>query len=290
MEIVYHLGVHLTEGERIQRILLRNRDTLAKEGIVVPWPRRYRYLLRDLQNRLDGEKANRETQQLVLDGLTTIDAPRRVVFCNENFLCLRQNAIGGGRFYPMAAERALALRNIFPDDAVSFCVAVRNPAGFVPALVEALQPTEYASVIGTTDPTRLRWSEMVTRLREGLPDCPITVWCDDDLPVLWPEVLRAISGHDPETRLAHVTDFWGQLLEPEGLKRMLGYFRAHPPASDSRRRVAIAAFLEKFGRHELIEMEIDLPGWSEASVAAMTDSYEADLDRIAAIPGVTLLG
>ena len=35
MEIVYHLGVHLTDGEQIQRTLLKNRTVLAAEGIDV---------------------------------------------------------------------------------------------------------------------------------------------------------------------------------------------------------------------------------------------------------------
>lgn len=289
MEIVYHLGVHLTDEERIQRTLIRNRDLLARERIVVPWPRRYRYVLRDLQNRLAGERASRETQELVLDGLTAMDDPQRIVFSNENFFCLRPHAIGGGRFYPMAAERARALRNIFPDAPVSFFVALRNPATFLPALFEAVQPASYDDFIGTTDPTRLRWSELIARLGAALPGCPITVWCHEDLPVLWPEVLRAIAGHAPATQLANLSDLWGQLLEPEGLKRMLDYFRDHPPANDARRRRAIAAFLEKFGRPDALEMEIDLPGWTDETVAAISEDYESDLARIAAMPGVTLL-
>lgn len=291
LEIVYHLGVHLTDEDRIQRLLLKNREALAAEGIVVPLPRRYRYVLRDLQNRLAGEKASRETQELVLDSLTPIEAPRRIVFCNENFFCLRPQSLGitHGRFYSTAGGRALALRNLFPDNPVSFTLAIRNPAAFLPALFEAVQPADYAGFIGAADPTRLRWSEMIARLAAAVPDCPITVWCHEDLPVLWPEVLRLVSGHGPQMRLAHVEEFWGQLLEPEGLVRMLAYFADHPPASDARRRRAVAAFLEKFGRPEQLEMEIDLPGWTVEMVEEISRTYEADLVEIAGIPGVVLL-
>jgi hypothetical protein len=289
MEIVYHLGVHLTDEERVPRTLLKNRAVLARERIVVPWPRQYRYIFRDLMNRLGGKKANREMQDLILDGLTTMDDPKRVVFCNENFFCLRPQALGPDKFYPMAGERARRLRYIFPDNEVSFFLAVRNPATFVPALYEAVQPSEYESFIGATDPARLAWSEMIARIREAVPDCRITVWCNEDLPVLWPEVLRAVTEHGPDTRLSNLGEFWGQLMAPEGLKRMQSYFADHPPASDERRRRAVAAFLEKFGRPDKIEMEIDLPGWTEEVVEAMTLAYEADLAAIARIPGVTLL-
>lgn len=289
MEIVYHLGVHLTDGERIPRTLLKNRMVLAKERIVVPWPRFYRYIFRDLMNRLGGKKANSEMQNLILDGLTTMDDPKRVVFCNESFFCLRPQALGPGKFYPMAGERVRGLRNVFPDNEVSFFLAIRNPATFVPALFETVQPSEYESFIGATDPARLAWSEMIARVHEAVPDSRITVWCNEDLPVLWPEVLRAVAGHEPETRLTHLGDLWGQLMAPEGLKRMQEYFANHPPASDTRRRRAVAAFLEKFGIPEQIEMEIDLPGWTEDMVVAMTANYEADLAEISRIPGVTLL-
>lgn len=289
MEIAYHLGVHLTDEERIPRTLLKNRVVLAKERIVVPWPRFYRYIFRDLMNRLGGKKANSETQNLILDGLTAMDDPQRVVFCNESFFCLRPQALGPDKFYLMAGDRARGLRNIFPDNEVSFFLAVRNPATFVPALFEAVQPSEYESFIGATDPTRLAWSEMIARIREAVPDSRITVWCNEDLPVLWPEVLRTVAGHEPDTQLAHLGDFWGQLMSPEGLKRMQAYFGDHPPANDARRRRAVAAFLEKFGIPEQIEMEIDLPGWTDEVVDAMTLAYEADLANIARLPGVTLL-
>jgi hypothetical protein len=289
MEIVYHLGVHLTDGEQIQRTLLKNRTVLAAEGIVVPWPRFYRYVFRDLLNRLGGKKASGEMQDLILDGLMAMDDPRRVVFCNENFFCLRPQALDAGKFYPMAGERARGLRNIFPDTPVSFSLGIRNPATFVPALFEAVQPSEYQSFIGATDPARLAWSEMIARIRDAVPDAAITVWCNEDLPVLWPEVLRAVTGHDPETRLTNLGDLWGQLLAPEGLRRMQAYFADHPPLNDARRRRAVAAFLEKFGLPEQIEMEIDLPGWTEVMVEAITAAYEADLAEIARMPGVTLL-
>ncbi|MDH3264747.1 MAG: hypothetical protein OEM24_12210, partial [Paracoccaceae bacterium] len=59
--------------------------------------------------------------------------------------------------------------------------------------------------------------------------------------------------------------------------------------NDARRRRAVAAFLEKFGIPDQIEMEIDLPGWTGEMVEAMTLAYEADLAEIAEMPGVMLL-
>ena len=42
MRIVYHLGAHCTDDERLMRCLLKNRDVLSAQGIVVPGPSKYR--------------------------------------------------------------------------------------------------------------------------------------------------------------------------------------------------------------------------------------------------------
>ena len=67
MRIVYHLGAHCTDDERLIRCLWKNRETLAVQGIVVPAPTRYRALLRDTAVTLKGRPASRDTQAVVLD-------------------------------------------------------------------------------------------------------------------------------------------------------------------------------------------------------------------------------
>ena len=57
MRIVYHLGAHFTDDERLLRCLLKNRDVLAQHDIVVPGPNRYRRLLRETATKLKGKAA-----------------------------------------------------------------------------------------------------------------------------------------------------------------------------------------------------------------------------------------
>ena len=54
MRIVYHLGAHCTDDDRLVRCLLKNRALLADQGITVPSPTRYRKLLRDTVMQLRG--------------------------------------------------------------------------------------------------------------------------------------------------------------------------------------------------------------------------------------------
>lgn len=290
MQIVFHIGAHLTDEDRLPKVLLKNRVALAEDGIVIPWPRQYRYLFRDLLGRLDGQKASAETEDLILDAVMEQDEPRRVVFCHDDFLSVRARALGEGRLYPDAGQRLAALRNIFPERPVSFALALRNPATLIPALLPGADADTLDAALGGADPRALRWSETLARVRDAVPDCPITVWCNEDAPVLWPEVLRAVTGHSEETRLAHTDEFLAELIMPEGLERMRAYMNDHPPATEARRRRAVAAFLEKFGRPEALEVELDLPGWTADLVDEMSSAYDADMAQVSAIPGVRVLG
>lgn len=74
MRIVYHLGVHCTDEDRLVRCLLKNRATLAEEGIAVPSPTRYRTLLRDVARQLRGARASDDSAAMVMDQI--IDEPR----------------------------------------------------------------------------------------------------------------------------------------------------------------------------------------------------------------------
>jgi hypothetical protein len=78
-------------------------------------------------------------------------------------------------------------------------------------------------------------------------------------------------------------------MEAEGMRRLRAYLGSHPPQNEVQRRRILAAFLDKYARDEEIEEVIDVPGWTEATVDAMTLAYEADLATIQAIPGVTFL-
>ena len=60
MRIVYHLGAHFTDEERLLKCLGRNRDLLARQSIIVANPKRYRSLLRETAIRLKGAAATIE--------------------------------------------------------------------------------------------------------------------------------------------------------------------------------------------------------------------------------------
>jgi len=287
MQIVYHLGAHCTDDERLLRCLLKNRAVLAAEGIVVPGPARYRTLLRDTAAQLRGQPAGRDTQTLLLDQIMDADRADRLIFSWDNFMGYAQGAIGA-TLYPAAAQRLAAFAQVFPDTRHEFYLALRNPATFLPAMHTKLN-LRGPEAIKAADPARLRWSDLLKAIRKAAPDVPITVWCDEDTPLLWPDVLRAVSGHASETQLADTTDLLSAILRPEGLARMTAYLAQNPGLDPGQRRRVTSVFLDKFALPEAIEQEIAMPGWDEGLISDLSAAYDRDITRIMQIPGVTVL-
>lgn len=288
MQIVYHLGVHCTDEERLLRCLLKNRALLAEDGILVPGPARYRTLLRDTAKTLKGQPAGAETQSLVLDEIIGNDSARRLVFSWDNFPGYPQGAVRSA-FYASAAERMRGFCQIFPEAETEFHLAIRNPATFVPAIYQKQGGLAFEEFMEGVDLMALRWSDLIAGLQAANPDVEITVWCDEDTPLIWPEVLQAVTDHGPQVTLEDSDDLLRSIMSPDGLQRMTAYMATHPPQSPGQRRRIVSAFLDKFAIPDRIEVEFDMPGWTEDLITAASAAYDMDVSRIMAMPGVRFI-
>lgn len=288
MHIIYHLGAHCTDEDRLVRCLLKNRAVLAESGIVVPSPTRYRQLLRDTAAELQGRTASQETQAMLLEQILDTTAATRLVLSWDSFLASPASATPGA-LYPDAGERTRAYTQIFPDYAAEFHLALRNPATFLPSLRAKVLAKRDEDTLPAIDPFQLLWSDVVRNIQQHNPGIPLTVWCDEDTPLIWPEVLQAVSSHPAGLSPEDQDAVLAMILSDIGLQRFKAYNAEHPPISIERRRRVATAFLEKFARPDLVEQEIDLPGWTDEVVSALTHAYLGDVERIRRMPGVTLI-
>ncbi|MGL4320950.1 MAG: hypothetical protein ACRCS3_08815, partial [Paracoccaceae bacterium] len=160
---------------------------------------------------------------------------------------------------------------------------------FVPALLAIEPGKDTANYLAGIDPLQLRWSDVVARIIAANPGAKLTIWCDEDTPLIWPEVLQAVAGVGPETALEGSYDVLEMIMSPVGVRRLKSYIDTKGPFSVERRRRAVAAFLDKFAAAEAIDFAFELPDWTAEMVAQMTDSYEADCTTIAAMPEVTFI-
>jgi hypothetical protein len=135
----------------------------------------------------------------------------------------------------------------------------------------------------------MRWQEVIAAIQENNPGCPVTVWCNEDTPLIWPQVLREISDADPDIVFNGELDVLRTIMKDDGFARMQSYLDTHKPQSEIQRRRVFAAFLDKFADDDALEEDIDLPGWTPELVDEITAAYEEDVYQIERMPGVNFI-
>lgn len=272
------------------RSLLKNRDRLAGHGVAIPGPGRYRKVIGEALQKLRGATATAEAEDVLLETVLDTDAADRVFLSNESFICMASKVLEDGELYGKI-EKSAWLRKAFPRAKVEFALSIRNFATFIPALYEQLGGAELDPVefTGGIDPRDLSWVDVVEGLRAANPESPILVWCDEDTPILWGEIMREICGLDPTEKLDGVNDVVRKIMSQEGNQRLRRYLLAKPPKTEHAQRKIVSAFLSKFAEDDMIEQEITLPDWSDEMVDDLTEAYDEDVEEIARIPGVRVL-
>lgn len=289
MQIAIHLGAHATDDDRIIRCLMKNREALAQHGIAVPGPRRYRQSIGDILAALQDKVPSEGVQEALLDSFLDQDDVSRVIMSWPGFLAMPRWAVYGSQLYIAADEKVAALAALFPTAEIEFYLAIRSPSTFLPGLKREVQSGDLESILGDQDPLALRWSDTVSRISRGAPHARLFVWCDEDTPILWPEILREIADHPDDLALDGLFDWYKDFVTPQGHEIMTRWLRERPPMTDDQRRRVLMAFLDKFSRPEAIEVEATLTGWTDDLIEELDAIYEADVAQIATMPGVDFL-
>jgi len=289
MQVIFHCGAHGTEEDRLLKTLLRNKDRFRLHGTVVPGPGKYRYLLKDCMAALQEGQATTEARDVLWDAILEEEQADRVLLSNANFFGSQRQSIEGSQFYPEAEARLLSLQHLFAQDKLELYIGLRNPATILPGLLENAPPARKAQVLNDLDPYSLRWSNLLTRLRHAAPQVSLNVWCFEDMPLIWAQIIRNMSGLGMNQRLDGGMDLLSAIMSREGMRRLRQYLAQHPDMSEMHRQRVFAAFLDKYVREDELEEEVDLPGWSESIVETVTALYEEDIEAVRRIPGVTMI-
>jgi len=290
MQVVFHLGAPCTDDDLLLQTLIRNRDALSNEGVAVPPPGRYRGVVRDTARTLKGRAASVEVQDALLDAIVDdADKVDRLILSDPRFVCINRLVIQGPQIWPMIDRQTTQLRALFPDDAVEFFIGMRDPATHVPQLFKTSRFSDFAEFTENMQVHAVAWSEMLRRLTMTHPDCPVTVWCNEDTPLIWGELLQDIAAVGMEVPLDGKDVLVEQIMDPAGFKRMQEYLRQKPPQTEAQRRRVVSAFLGRYAVNDRIEETVSLPGWTEAFMDELSEAYDADMAVVAELPGVTFL-
>lgn len=289
MQIAFHAGANCTDSERLLKSLQKNVDTLADRGIEVPAPGGYRPLLRKAIQVMGDEAPAPDARDALLGSILQQDETERLVMSQNTFLGLPNRVFEGGAFLPRAEFKIGALRRLFPEDELEIHVALRDPATFIPAAFAASRSASLDQFLADVDPMALSWTELLERLLAAAPDAQFVVWCNEDTPIIWAQLIRELAGLSPETHIRGGFDLLNAIMTPEGMRRFLAYAKTHPPRTESHKRRMIAAFLDKYALEEEVEQDIDLPGWTGDLIDDLSQNYEEDVEQIEAMERVRFI-
>ncbi|MBU2360484.1 MAG: hypothetical protein KKB02_16400 [Alphaproteobacteria bacterium] len=289
MEIALHIGANCTDEDRLLKSILKNGDTLAEHGINAPNPGKYRRLIRETIQNLNGAAPAENARQIMLDAILDDDTPRRLVMSNTNFICVPNRIFDNGVLYDQAEFKLRGFLQLFPEDEIDIYLALRDPATFLPDAYKRSNADSFTAFMQGREPHGVVWSDLVRRIRQIAPHATLTVWCNEDTPLIWAELVRDIAGLDRDVKITGGFDLLASIMSKEGMNRFLAYMQAHPPKTDAQKRRVIAAFLDKYALTEEVEETVDLPGLTAEDISDMSEAYEEDVARIAAMPDVTFI-
>lgn len=286
INIVYHLGAPHTDNEQITWSLRKDAQMLTEKGVMLRRPKEYRPQLKEMILELKGEEPSAADQERLLASIVRNQQVDRLIMSDSRFLGVPAWALYGGGLYKNAANNTARIRDLFPDNPCEFYLGISNPANFIPAVFNMQSDKTYEQFLDGADLAALRWSDVIESIQQENPECPLTVWCNEDTPIIWPTILREIAGLDPQTPLQGELDVIQEIMSQNGVDLLVKYLDERPNLTEIQRRRIRGIFLEKFYLDEAVEEEIDLPGWTDETIDALTDIYEDDIERIERLPGV----
>lgn len=291
MKVVFHIGAHSTDEDRLIKSLLKNRAILSKKGIIVPGPSRYRNLIRQTIQSLNDSAVTIETQNALLDAIVDEDNVARLILSNENFVSFPNWIFGGKNLYFSAGEKIKTLASLFsgPDDNSEIFLSIRNPATFIPAVYAKTKDLSFMDYLREVNPYSVRWSDVVESIKQANPNKRLVVWCNEDTPLIWKQILLSITGVSADNSFEGEHDLLAEIMSQEGMQRYTAYLKSHPPQDNLQASRIVTAFLDKFAIADKIEEELEAPGWTVELVDRITDQYELDIQRIAEMPDIEFL-
>ncbi len=289
MQVVLHAGAHMTDEDRLSACLIKNRDLLSSYGTEIPNPGTYRKAVRILLRSATKEGITEDARDVVLEKAKLSQAPERLILSGPSFFGTPKMAAGGGELYSSAEARIGYFHQMFPNDQLELFMAIRNPATFLPAIFDATGFTSMTEYLRGADPASIQWSHLIGRLNAAFPDIPLTVWCNEDTPLIWAQIMREMAGLDPTVALEGEFSLLAEIMTAPGLQRFKSYIASHPSMTETQKRRVIAAFLDKFADEDAIEEELDVPGWTEELIDQLTELYDEDVFAIERMPGVNII-
>ncbi|WP_171125501.1 MULTISPECIES: hypothetical protein [unclassified Ruegeria] len=289
MQVAIHAGAAFTGEGRLLKALRAHKSVLTEHGVAAFGPRQYKQAFKPTFATSEPQFLTPEETSQVRAGLTSDPSIRRAVFQSNALIADSKAAIQDGQFYPRAGKLMSVLDQALEDIRIDFFFGLRNPGTFIPKLLMSLPDEDRENIIRNTDLSCLNWIGMVDDIRDMAPGVNITLWSNEESPLIWGDILRKMCGLPEDVTLEKEYNFLLSLLDEAGKEKANALLNARPDGEQTGIRYALADILEDHAQPELVEEELELPGWSTDIVDAFSELYEQDLERLESMPEVQLL-
>lgn len=289
MQIVFHCGVHGTDQDGFLKTLFQNRDWLTKNGVEAVSRSRHRGIFEKALGALNGGPATRDMEEMMLDAILENDNTQRVICSQPGFLGMPTRTISKEGLLATAGEKMAALANLFPSAQIEFFLALKNPATLLPYVVNNIPDRNYEQIFSGIPPESLRWGPTIRRIQQRIGKHRLVLWCHEDTPLIWPEVMRRVATMPGDVPLKAGLQVLGDILHPDGIRMIRDEMSKHERMTIATRRDIFAEALASHAIADKIETTIDLPGWDQNLVDEITDNYNRDLAEIAVLPNLEFI-
>lgn len=287
--IALHLGALQTDNNQLIWSLRKDATALLERGILVRRPGTYQTSMHQLLEKQAHDGISDEEKEVLLSRIVKNTPTSRLILSSTKAFGTPTWMLNDGQLFSDAGRNTQALRNLFPDNDCEFFFGVQNPATLISSVFNAQSERSADDFMSNIDATGLRWSDVVRDIVESNPGCPVTIWCNEETPALWPTILRHVIRQNVALPLGGEFDIVQQILPDVATKRLSAYLLARPHFTHAQKEKIITIFIERFCSDDAVEEEIDLPGWTQEIIDATTNIYLNDIEELRQIPGVTFL-
>ena len=289
MQLVIHAGFAFTDEGRLFQSLHANKRGLTRHGATVLRPRRFWRNFAPVLQTLWTESPTSELQTQ-LQQLLTIEADTtRMILSSDSFLGVKPVAIHDGQFYPFAGQRLASLDRVLGDTEIEVFLSLLNPGVFIPKVLRSLTDSQCQNIFNNTDLSCLSWLSVIEDIRDLAPNVKLTLWSNEDTPLIWGDILRAMGGLPDGVPLNDEYGLLNSLLNPTGQRVALSLAEQKPVLEREIFQSELMRLLQDYSEPGKLEEEIDLPGWSDEVLSAFSELYEQDLFQIRNMPDIRFL-
>lgn len=290
MQINLHIGVHFTGAPRLHKAVLTNARVYKRNGTIASQVADFRAPIDETLKTLAGLPATREESRALIDQIVDGKQAERAILIDADRCAPPRRIFGQTGFYPDLGKQIRTLSELFCDADLRISLALLNPATFVGhALTKARTKRQAERFIETVDPSEISWLETISRVRETCPAIPLTLWADEDAPVIGGQILRHLGGLSEQTEIRAEIMMLQAALTEEGAARLRAYTAKFPAKNRAAFERIAMAFLDKYENVQTVGPEDGIGQWTDDALEEIAAGYEDDIAELSTRDGITFL-